>query len=189
MTTDHQPEPTSSTQTGQELADRIRKGAREGVVILILALCSFLVLALISFDAGDGGWSSSQNSGIPENLMGRFGSFTSDFLFSLTGYSAYLFPLVMLYYSAHRIYIGRQQLDGAALGLRFLGFVVWICANATLASLHFYHPESALPSGPGGIIGESITHLLLTSLGLMGSTLLKSPFWVLLPCPDPSLST
>ena len=179
MTTDHQPEPTSSTQTGQELADRIRKGAREGVVILILALCSFLVLALISFDAADGGWSSSQNSGIPENLMGRFGSFTSDFLFSLTGYSAYLFPLVMLYYSAHRIYIGRQQLDGAALGLRFLGFVVWICANATLASLHFYHPESALPSGPGGIIGESITHLLLTSLGLMGSTLLMLALWMI----------
>lgn len=179
MTTDHQPEPTPSSEPGQELADRIRKGAREGVVILILALCSFLVLALVSFDALDGGWSTSQSSGIPENLMGRFGAYTSDLLLSITGYSAYLFPLVMLYYSAHRIYIGRQQLDSAALGLRFLGFVVWICANATLASLHFYHPESALPSGVGGIVGEAFTSILLTSLGLMGSTLLMLALWMI----------
>ncbi len=185
MTTDQQPESNQQLEAGtkpelgQELAERIRKGAREGVVILILALCSFLVLALISFDAADGGWSRSQSTGIPENLMGRFGAYTSDLLLSLTGYSAYLFPLVMIYYAAHRIYIGRQQLDGAALGLRFLGFVVWICANATLASLHFYNPESPLPSGPGGIVGEAFTSLLLASLGLMGATLMMLALWMI----------
>ncbi|OOV87964.1 hypothetical protein BTA35_0207400 [Oceanospirillum linum] len=156
----------------------MRRGAREGVVILILALCSFLLLALISFNADDGGWSRSQSAGVTGNLMGRFGAYTSDLLLSLTGYSAYLFPLAMVYYAAHRIYLGRQQLDGVALGLRLLGFVVWICANATLASLHFYHAESALPSGPGGIIGEAFTSLFLASLGLMGATLLMLALWM-----------
>ncbi len=184
MTTDQQPEPNRSldndeqSEFGQDLANRIRRGAREGIVILILALCSFLILALISFNADDGGWSRSQNSGITGNLMGRFGAYTSDLLLSLTGYSAYLLPLVMIYYAAHRIYLGRQQLDGVALGLRLLGFMVWICANATLASLHFYHAESALPSGSGGIIGEAFTSLFLASLGLMGSTLLMLALWM-----------
>ena len=179
MTTDQQPEPNQPFGRDLPLADRIRNGAREGVVILVLALCSFLTLALLSFDANDGGWSSSQSAGLPENLMGRFGAYCSDLLLSLVGYSAYLLPLVLLYYAFHRLYLGRQPLDGAALALRFFGFLVWICANATLASLHFYHPDSPLPSAAGGIVGEAFTALFLGSLGLMGATLMMLALWMI----------
>ncbi|WP_028302768.1 DNA translocase FtsK 4TM domain-containing protein [Oceanospirillum maris] len=199
MTTDEQPSSNKPFETDHLLADRIRNGAREWVVILVLGLCSLIVLALASFDPNDGGWSSSRSQGMPENLLGRFGAYFSDLLLSFLGYSAYMIPMVMLYYAFHRIFfrgereelVGpqeewqeeqnteQQEIGGSALGLRGLGFVVWVCANATLASLHFFQPDSLLPSGPGGVVGEAFTSLFQYNLGLMGATLIMLGLWMI----------
>ena len=70
--------------------------AREGALIGWLAACLYLLLALLSFSPHDPGWSTTGANQIVENAAGPVGAWLANILFSLFGYLAYLFPLMMI---------------------------------------------------------------------------------------------
>ncbi len=146
---------------------------REGLLIAIAAGCGFFTLALATFDPFDPGWSNTgTNTGVA-NAGGPAGAWLADVAFSLFGYMAYLFPL-MLGYQAWCVLRDRRDnaFDPVILGLRFIGFWL-VMVSATGMAVHSQGLESTrLPSSVGGVLGLSIASAVDGAFGVIGGSLM-----------------
>ena len=151
---------------------RLQGSAREGVVVVMLALCVFLLLALFSYHPADPGWSYQGPETDVRNWMGPVGAWLADVLYSLLGASALWWP-GMFGYAAWWLMRSRQvrfELDPVAIAVRAGGLVLLMFGTTMLGALHFYHPDSILPYASGGILGEGLVGTLkpLVSSGGVG---------------------
>ncbi|RUR33503.1 DNA translocase FtsK [Vreelandella andesensis] len=174
-------QPSSTAPTGRVKAvkDKARRfglrlqgSAREGVVVVLLALCVFLLLALFSYDPADPGWSYQGPETEVQNWMGPVGAWLADVLYSLLGASALWWP-GMFGYAAWWLMRSRQvrfEIDPVAIAVHTGGLVLLIFGTTMLGALHFYHPDSILPYASGGILGEGLVSTLkpLVSSGGVG---------------------
>jgi DNA segregation ATPase FtsK/SpoIIIE, S-DNA-T family len=151
---------------------RLRKLALvEGLMLVMLAIATYLLLALSSYSPLDPGWSSTGTSTFIHNSVGRSGAWFADVLYLLFGYLAWLFPL-MLTWGALSLFRERRSSPGFSwevLGLRSAGFVLMLLSTTALASMHF---ASALQASAGGLLGRGLVGLTLPVLELTGSSLL-----------------
>ncbi len=169
----------------------LRSRLREGAFIAITAACAYLLLALLSYSSGDPGWSATGSPGGVRNLGGPAGAWLADVSFSLVGYAAYLFPL-MLAYRAAVIFAQRHSaggIDWTYVSLRFLGLILVMVAVTAIAALND-SSGSGLPQGAGGIFGQSIgsafndafnaigSRLILVSVFLFGMTIFTDLSWM-----------
>ncbi|WP_302141833.1 DNA translocase FtsK [Halomonas alkalicola] len=163
-------------ETARRFGVKLQGSAREGVAIVLLAGCVFLLLALFSFEPGDPGWSRSGPETHIDNWMGAVGAWLSDVLYSLFGASALWWP-AMLGYAAWRLLRARQGIvlewDATALAVRGGGLVLVLLGTTTLGALHFYRPpaETVLPYSSGGILGEGLVGALVPLVGSGGTGL------------------
>ena len=164
-------------ETARRFGLRLQGSAREGVAIVLLAACVFLLLALFSFEPGDPGWSRSGPETRINNWMGPVGAWLADVLYSLFGASALWWP-AMLGFAAWRLLRSRQgvhlEWDATALAVRGGGLVLLLLGTTTLGALHFYRPpaETILPYSSGGILGEGLVGALVPLVGTGGTGLL-----------------
>lgn len=150
-----------------------------------------MLLALMTYDPQDPGWSASGGSDRVSNLAGITGAFLADVCFSLVGYAAFVIPL-LLAYRALRILLRDDDhvpADWTLLGLRALGFILVIIASTSLAALND-QGLSGLPQGAGGILGEGIgggfdsafspvgARLILVAVFLAGLTVFADISWL-----------
>ncbi|MGM0693575.1 MAG: DNA translocase FtsK [Pseudomonadota bacterium] len=164
----------NARETAKRFGLRLQGAAREGVVILLLAACVFLLLALYSFSAQDPGWSRSGPETDVANWMGALGAWLADVLYSLFGVSALWWP-GMLGFAAWWLIRSRQvrfEWDATALAVRCGGLVLLLLGSTTLGALHFYRPDGPLPYSTGGILGEGLVGALLPLVGAGGTGLL-----------------
>mgnify|MGYP001812631229 FL=1 len=174
-------------KTDSILAPRLREGAFIGVS----AVCLYLLLALLTYSPRDPGWSATGSGGKIANLGGPTGAWLADVFFSLVGYAAYLFPL-LLAYRALVILLERHQdkgFDWVTFGIRALGLVLVMIAGTALAAMND-SGSSNLPQGAGGILGQAIgnnfTHafsavgsrLILLAVFLFGMTIFTDLSWL-----------
>ncbi|WP_224750001.1 DNA translocase FtsK [Halomonas sp. ML-15] len=153
---------------------KLQGASREGVVILLLAGCVFLLLALFSYQSGDPGWSHSGPETAVGNWMGPVGAWLSDVLYSLFGASALWWP-GMLGFAAWWLVRSRQvrfEWDAMVLAVKSAGLFLLLLGTTTLGALHFYNPQSSLPANSGGILGEGLVIGLDPLVGAHGTTLL-----------------
>jgi len=164
---------------------------REGAFIGVSAVCAYLLLALFTYSTSDPGWSATGlGSGI-KNAGGITGAWLADVFFSLVGYAAYLFPL-LLAYRALIILIQRHQssrFDWLMFGIRTLGLILVMIAGTALAAMND-QGGSGLPQGAGGILGHAIgdaftaafsqtgSRLVLLSVFLFGMTIFTDLSWL-----------
>ncbi len=164
---------------------------REGAFIGVSAICLYLLLALMTYSPRDPGWSATGSGGKIGNLGGPTGAWLADVFFSLVGYAAYLFPL-LLAYRAVVILLERHQdkgFDWLTFGIRALGLVLVMTAGTALTAMN--DPGgSSLPQGAGGILGQAIsknfTHafsdvgsrLILLAVFLFGMTIFTDLSWL-----------
>ncbi len=165
------------TTTGIELPSQIHHGLREGAMLVLSALAALLLAALLTYSINDPGWSHVGPRGEVGNATGVIGAWVADVLFSLFGYLAYLFPVIIAYSGwlvlrGNREGVPRDEIDFGVLGIRWAGFVVTLAAGCALASLHFQTPVTLLPMDSGGILGRWLGDGMAEVLGLLGSTLL-----------------
>jgi len=157
------------------LADHLVRGIKEGTLLIFGFVALYLFLALVSYHAGDPGWTNSGRvDGQVSNLGGPFGAWFADIFYTLFGYPAYLFPAVVAY-SGLLLYRGQQALkpfDIRGLLLRSLGFVLTVGAGCALASMHDNALASSLPVGAGGILGDVIGNGMESVFSFLGATLL-----------------
>ncbi|MDR5904953.1 DNA translocase FtsK [Franzmannia qiaohouensis] len=153
---------------------KLQGASREGVVIMLLAGCVFLLLSLFSYQSGDPGWSHSGPETAVGNWMGPVGAWLSDVLYSLFGASALWWP-GMLGFAAWWLVRSRQvrfEWDTTVLAVKAAGLVLLLLGTTTLGALHFYSPYSGLPYASGGILGEGLVAGLYPLVGAHGTTLL-----------------
>ncbi len=167
---------------------------KEGALIGWLLLCIYLLVALTSYSSSDPGWSSTGNSSYIKNTAGPAGAWMSDVFYSLFGYIAYLFPLMILY-RLWRVFMARNTnefFDPLMFFVRLIGLVLVIIAGTGLVSLQMGAASVDLPFSNGGILGVSIAeaaegafgyvgaNLLLMAAGLFGITIFTDLSWLLL---------
>ncbi|MBU1282972.1 MAG: DNA translocase FtsK [Gammaproteobacteria bacterium] len=146
---------------------------KEGALIGLGALCLYLWMALLTYDAADPGWTRTSNVEQVQNAAGRAGAWFADILFMALGYFAYLFPL-LLAVKTLQVFRGRHQpwqWSGWLFSWRLIGLVFLVLSGAALAYIHF-QASSSMPASAGGALGESLGQLAITALNVQGSTLL-----------------
>lgn len=146
---------------------------KEGALIGLGALCLYLWMALLTYDAADPGWTHTSNVEQVQNAAGRAGAWFADILFMALGYFAYLFPL-LLAVKTLQVFRARHQpwqWSGWLFSWRLIGLVFLVLSGAALAYIHF-QASSSMPASAGGALGESLGALAINALNVQGSTLL-----------------
>ncbi len=151
---------------------------REAALWVMAALAVIMLVALLTYDTRDPGFSHTGDGAAVRNQIGAAGAWFSDVAFSLFGTPAFLFP-VMVMLGGLFIYLSKEESAPAerrALATRFGGFVVCLVASCGLATLHFRQPD--LPQSAGGALGQMLEASLGAALGDLGSTLLLLALWL-----------
>ncbi len=146
---------------------------REGALIGVSAVCLYLLLALVSYSPDDPGWSATSGADQIRNAGGPTGAWLADVFFSLIGYLAYLFPL-MLAYRAWILFQQRfegQAFDWVTLAIRALGLVLVMIAGTALAAMNDLG-QSVLPQGLGGMLGQAVGGAFTEAFSITGSRLI-----------------
>jgi len=154
------------------LAPKILRLVREAGLYLLVAVAVYLLISLWTYHAADPGWSHSGNAGKVENLGGRAGAWLADVLLHLSGYIAFLFP-ILTGVAAARLFMNRQSedpRDARVTALIAIGFVLTVLGAAGLASLH-YDTHADLPFTSGGVIGNGVGQGLASVFSFTGATI------------------
>jgi len=77
------------------LAAVVSRGLREGALIVFGALALVLLLALVSFDPQDPGFTNTGEPGRIANLIGPIGAWVADVFLAVFGVPAFLFPVML----------------------------------------------------------------------------------------------
>ncbi len=167
---------TTKAENTAVITSQIQRGLREGAMLVLMALALFLCAAFITYDAADPGWSYTGSRGDVHNAAGVVGAWVSDVLFSLFGYLAYLF-VVIIAYSGWLVLRGNhiennRTIDYKELGIRWAGFFVTVATGCALTSLHFSVADNLMPLDGGGILGRWLGDAMADVMGLLGSTLI-----------------
>ncbi|MGI9308735.1 MAG: DNA translocase FtsK [Gammaproteobacteria bacterium] len=159
-------------------ASSVTRSIRESALVVFGALALIMLVALVSYDSRDPGFSHTGDGGATlRNQIGATGAWFADLSFYLWGLPAFLFPaMVMLFgwlmFSARET---DEPLDKSVLAIRICGFFLTLVTSCGLATLHFYSPE--LRESAGGVLGELVGGGLASVMDLLGSTLLLLSLW------------
>lgn len=147
------------------------------LALLILSIYLFLILA--SYSSKDDSYLINSGNEVVQNFGGKLGAFVSDLLFFLSGYSAYalLGLTVWLLWRAKKQVVAfdlpefQEPLPKWLPWIRPASFILLWLGLMGLESLSVF-TAAELPEGSGGILGQSVAHLLTGLLGLSGGVLL-----------------
>jgi S-DNA-T family DNA segregation ATPase FtsK/SpoIIIE len=151
------------------------KRLREGGLIVALAVAAYVLLALISYDPSDPGWSQATGAARVHNMAGATGAWLADVALSLFGYLAFLLPFLIGY--AGFTLIHRAQADSPLekympWWLRGIGAVGLLLSGTCLAQIHIADPLPQPSFVSGGWLGSWLADAILPLAGGVGTTLL-----------------
>jgi S-DNA-T family DNA segregation ATPase FtsK/SpoIIIE len=168
-------------QGGAALPAKLAGLLREAKWLALVAAAGYLLLILLTHQAGDPGWSRSTTAAVVQNAGGRVGALLSDILLSLFGWSAFWWAALCV----TTVVRGYRRIEpepqakkkGAPAGLRPLwiaaaGFGLLLLASAALESLRLRGFGESLPQGGGGILGTVLAGGAAGLVGFTGATLL-----------------
>jgi S-DNA-T family DNA segregation ATPase FtsK/SpoIIIE len=156
----------------------VLRGLRESAALLLAVSGIVLLVALLTYDAQDPGFSFSGGIGEVRNSIGPIGAWVADVLFFLFGRPAFLFP-VMLGVACWLLFRragGGEEQTRANAAIRVAGFVVTLMSSCGLATLHWSPGE--LGQTAGGVVGEVVGDGLASGLQVLGATLLLLAVWM-----------
>ena len=161
----------STSASDQRFHAYISQGIREGALILTVALCAFLLMALVSHNSNDPSWTSTGTNATPLNYGGRAGAWLSDILLYFFGYVAFLFP-VLIGFRACLIFKHRKEVREIywpLVSIRVIGFVVTMLGATGLLAMY---PIHGFNEYAGGVLGYEFATLMQQTFNVLGSTLL-----------------
>nr|WP_052107753.1 DNA translocase FtsK [Lysobacter daejeonensis] len=147
---------------------------RDIALIIIAPLLVYLLASLVTYSPLDPGWSKAGSVTAPlHNLGGNVGAFLADVLLYLTGYVAFLLPIILGLIAWIALFGMDTDGDGHAdLGpaLRLIGIVGFLVSATGLLYLRF-NGLSDFSAGSGGILGEVVGKSLYRGFGPVGGNL------------------
>lgn len=166
--------PQRRTPASEQASSLLVRLLKEGALIGLGAICLYLLIAMVSYDPLDPGWSKTGENTQVQNAGGSFGAWIADVFFSLFGYLAYLFP-VMIAYRAWLVLKDRTRqdaIDWLFFGLRAVGLVLVMVAGTGIAAMHYSDGASVLPYSNGGLLGAAVSDGIFDAFNYTGGTLL-----------------
>jgi len=145
------------------------KRLNELVGFLCISLAVLVALALISYSPRDASFNVSAqpaDSGVTNNWMGPVGAYTSDLLFQIFGFSAFLLPLAIAVLGWRWCRSRSLDSQSATLGGYFL---LLVSLPSLLALFPFPAVRGAIPAG--GTVGSLISSELLAGFNFWGALL------------------
>ena len=147
---------------------------RDLALIAVAPLLLFLLASLYTYSPADPGWSHSGSVTAPLlNACGRVGAWIADVLLYLTGYVAFLLPIVLGAIAWIALFGMDTDGDGEVdLGpaLRLIGIVGFLVASCGLLYLRI-SGSNDFSAGSGGILGQLTGRSLLRGFGPVGANL------------------
>jgi S-DNA-T family DNA segregation ATPase FtsK/SpoIIIE len=163
------------------LAPRVARQLREAWWLAAVGLAVYLGMILLSYHAGDPGWSHTGMDQAVANSGGHFGAWLSDLLLYLFGLSAWWWVVLSLFL----VWWGYRNIgEGAAasehhhgLGITLIGFFLVLLTSSALEALRFHSSKAELPLIAGGALGDALARLVQTLFGFDGGTVLLLLAW------------
>ncbi len=166
---------------GYSLTLHMRQRLREGLLLLLGAAATFLLLSLLTYTPTDPGWTNLTTIHRVANWGGRVGAWLANILFFLLGYVAYIFPLMLLFWTFKGLVSQSPEL--AALKkekfelfsdrtLKCLGLLVLLTTGCGLVQIYLGSYGSLFPARAGGMLGYLVGKGLTPIFNLKGSILL-----------------
>ncbi|HSX20412.1 MAG TPA: DNA translocase FtsK 4TM domain-containing protein [Gammaproteobacteria bacterium] len=138
------------------------------------ALSIFLLVALITYNNSDTGWSHANSASQSANAAGAVGAWMADCLLNFFGYIAYLFPVAV--FLAGFLLLKTKSLPKHAdliWGFNVTGLVLALASGCALTDIALRSfTLTSLPGPSGGIIGSLLAELLVPKFSTAGSVLL-----------------
>ena len=154
------------------IEEKISRGLREMMLIGIVAIALFLFIALVTFNHEDAGWTHSGSLSAIKNACGVVGAWFSDFVLSIFGLMAYLFPIMLLWHGYLAYVQNKEKINKFTLFVRWSGFLVTTFSGCAIFYLHLLRTSVELPRATGGVVGREVGEFLLITFGNSGATLL-----------------
>lgn len=176
---------TQRIEGPRTLPERIRALMQEARWAILGFVALVIVLALGGYNAADPAWSHAGRGIQITNPMGRFGAWTSDLLFYLFGAAAWLWallPLVLIligWGARRRALSEASEVEARPLWLTMSGFLALLLTLSAFAALRFHTSGTALPMGPGGVVGQGLALLIGQAFGFTGATLIVAALLLL----------
>ena len=145
------------------------KRLNELVGFLCISLAVLISLALISYSPRDGSFNvsvQSADAGATNNWMGPVGAYTSDLLFQIFGFPAFLLPMAIAVLGAR--WCRSRTIDSQFAPLAGYSLLL-VSLPSLLALFPFPAVRGAIPAG--GIVGSLISSELLAGFNFWGALL------------------
>ena len=148
---------------------------RDIAMILIAPLLLYLLVCLVTYSPEDPGWSTASGGVTAQlhNAGGPIGAWIADVMLYLTGYVAYLLPLVLGAVAWIALFGMDSDGDGRVdfgPALRLVGIVGFLVSATGLLYLRMHAVEN-LPAGGGGVLGRLVGNSLDRGFGALGGNL------------------
>ena len=154
------------------IQEKAVRGLREVALLSLSACALFILISLLTYSNEDAGWSHSGSGQTITNACGVVGAWIADFILSIFGLVAYLFP-VMIFWHGYMLYRQeKMQANHWILALRWFGFLATVISSTAIFYLHLLRSKIELPTNTGGILGQETGDFLLFNFGNSGTTLL-----------------
>jgi S-DNA-T family DNA segregation ATPase FtsK/SpoIIIE len=152
---------------------RLSHHLRESAFLLSMLVAIYLIASLFSYDPTDPGPFNTTSSDQVQNAGRILGAWIANFFLFLTGYIAYLVPVITIH-AGWRIWrnntVGSEGSVVEAVAM-VTGLVFFLLAATGLSDIHILPAAGAMPAGGGGFIGHEISTPIMELTGLLGSTL------------------
>jgi S-DNA-T family DNA segregation ATPase FtsK/SpoIIIE len=154
------------------IEEKTVRGLREIALLGFFTIALFFLIALVTFSNEDAGWTHSGSMQSISNACGVVGAWVSDFVLSIFGLMAYLFPAMIMWHGYLAYTQTRQKKRKFILAVRWIGFISTLVSGSAIFYLHILRLQVELPGSTGGVLGQEIGNALLIALGNSGATLL-----------------
>ena len=152
---------------------RLTHHLKESVFLLSILVAVYLIACLFTYDPNDPGPFNTTNSDHVQNAGRILGAWIADAFLGLTGYIAYLLPVITVY-GGWRVYSSKSTatetgvMETVAI---ITGLVLFLLSSTGLSYMHLLPPAGSMPAGGGGVIGDVVATPIRELTGLLGSTL------------------
>lgn len=140
----------------------------ETAIFGLFLVITSLLLSLLSYNPTDPGWAGTHTGyehASTINLIGRYGAFTSDFLYSQFGWAAYLFliPLGQALHYLLRLRLGKVQapsVDAMLISISSITTAFLFVAMSAAVLSYLLFADGRMPQGSGGVVGQLLWSLM-----------------------------
>ncbi len=152
---------------------RLTHHLRESAFLLSILIAVYLVACLFTYNPTDPGPFSTTNSDHVQNAGRILGAWIADAFLGLTGYVAYLLPVITIF-AGWRVWSNKsQESDTGVVEVVAVitGLALFLLSSTGLSDMHLLPPAGSMPANGGGVIGAVVASPLLQWTGMLGATL------------------